>query len=606
MKIIFNERGKFVSIDDDVIGRDGENLQETIVCAFEGDAFINGVGRLEYQIGDNKYYVLMEKDDVKKTYSVPVKNVMTKKGTIDLQLVITETAIDEEIPIFKSQVVKVYCARSLNAEGEAPEEYPAWIDTANEKIAEMDNLDIEAERVNDGVEISITDKQGVVHITKVNDGEKGDPGEIEEYLKDASVSGNTLTIVKKDDTTVSFTPSGVGGITDVTVNGSSVVEDDIARIEHMATTEDIPTKTSDLRNDSGFITNTDYASQDSGGVVKLTSSYGTEFANDKKLRATAVDYSNYSSLHNNAFIGKRTLENVITGKGLIKNTDYATQDNAGVIKISNGYGSELASDKKLRATVVDYSDYSGLHNNALIGKRTLENVIAGKELVNQTQLNTKQNATDNSLNTTNKTIVGGINEVNSIALGNNQAIAFNNYETMVETFNSLPNTTYKVGQNIYIQTLNVPDLWVYSVENTSQTYTYTTDADLIDAILTNGYVQIGYYRISELETQQVDLTEYVKNTDYATTAKAGAIKANDLYAFDVSGTNGDARVRVKTYQQYGSLDSRAFICKGTLENVVTGKGLVSGEDVTKITKITQDEYDDLTTKDVNTFYVIIG
>ena len=31
-----------------------------------------------------------------------------------------------------------------------------------------------------------------------------------EYIKDASVSGNTLTLTKKDDTAVVFTPSGGG------------------------------------------------------------------------------------------------------------------------------------------------------------------------------------------------------------------------------------------------------------------------------------------------------------------------------------------------------------------------------------------------------------
>ena len=41
---------------------------------------------------------------------------------------------------------------------------------------------------------------------------KGGSGgsEPEKYIKDASVSGNTLTLTKKDDTTVSFTPSGSG------------------------------------------------------------------------------------------------------------------------------------------------------------------------------------------------------------------------------------------------------------------------------------------------------------------------------------------------------------------------------------------------------------
>jgi phage minor structural protein len=57
-----------------------------------------------------------------------------------------------------------------------------------------------------------------------------------------------------------ITPSGV--ITDVQVNGSSVVTDHVANIT-------VPTQTSQLTNNSGFITNTDFATNVTGGVVKV-------------------------------------------------------------------------------------------------------------------------------------------------------------------------------------------------------------------------------------------------------------------------------------------------------------------------------------------------
>ena len=77
---------------------------------------------------------------------------------------------------------------------------------------------------------------------------------------------------------------------------------------------------------------------------------------------------------------------------------------------------------------------------------------------------------------------------------------------MITAFNSLANNAYNVGQNIMIITLNVPDLWISSIESTSQTYTYTTDEAFTTALATNGYAQVGYYRLSALETQKVDLT----------------------------------------------------------------------------------------------------
>lgn len=126
---------------------------------------------------------------------------------------------------------------------------------------------------------------------------------------------------------------------------------------------------------------------------------------------------------------------------------------------------------------------------------------------------TKQNVTDNSLNTTNKTIPTAINEVNSIAKGANQAVSYGNYSTMITAFNALASDVYNVGQNVMIITLNVPDLWISSIESTSSAYTYTTDEAFTTALKNNGYVQVGYYKLSALETQKVDLTNYVSNSD---------------------------------------------------------------------------------------------
>ena len=99
---------------------------------------------------------------------------------------------------------------------------------------------------------------------------------------------------------------------------------------------------------------------------------------------------------------------------------------------------------------------------------------------------------------------------------------------MITAFNSASSTDYNVGQNIYIETLEVPDLWVYKVESTSSTYTYTTDEAITTALETTGYIQVGYYKLSALETQKVDLTNYVENTDYANATTGGVVKISIL------------------------------------------------------------------------------
>lgn len=114
-----------------------------------------------------------------------------------------------------------------------------------------------------------------------------------------------------------------------------------------------------------------------------------------------------------------------------------------------------------------------------------------------------QPKTDNTLETVDKTVAGAINEVNSIAKGANQALAFNNYQAVIA---AMFVSGLNEGQNLYVDTLDVPDLWIKTVELTSVAYAYTTDDQFITDILAG--VQIGYYKLALLETQKVDLTNY--------------------------------------------------------------------------------------------------
>ena len=88
------------------------------------------------------------------------------------------------------------------------------------------------------------------------------------------------------------------------------------------------------------------------------------------------------------------------------------------------------------------------------------------------------------------------------------ARSFSTIQALVTALNGYSNTEINVGSNLYVQALNVPDFWVYERSETNTPYSYTTDQDLINSINQNGYVQIGYYKISKLETEKVDLTNY--------------------------------------------------------------------------------------------------
>jgi hypothetical protein len=61
----------------------------------------------------------------------------------------------------------------------------------------------------------------------------------------------------------------------------------------------------------------------------------------------------------------------------VKNTDYATYSKGGVVK--TGYGFDLTSGQTV-TEVMTYASYQLRDNKTFIGKGTLENVITGKDL----------------------------------------------------------------------------------------------------------------------------------------------------------------------------------------------------------------------------------
>lgn len=82
-------------------------------------------------------------------------------------------------------------------------------------------------------------------------------------------------------------------------------------------TTDVPTKVSELANDSNYVKNTDYAEENKAGVIKTNIPfYATAVTSDGILYATPRTLEQYAALNNTGIISKGTLENVIAGKNL--------------------------------------------------------------------------------------------------------------------------------------------------------------------------------------------------------------------------------------------------------------------------------------------------
>ena len=63
---------------------------------------------------------------------------------------------------------------------------------------------------------------------------------------------------------------------------------------------------------TNYVTNTDYADSNTGGVIKTSSSYyGLDMSSTGYLKGVTKTYSEYSSARSDCIISKGTLDNVI-------------------------------------------------------------------------------------------------------------------------------------------------------------------------------------------------------------------------------------------------------------------------------------------------------
>jgi hypothetical protein len=124
-----------------------------------------------------------------------------------------------------------------------------------------------------------------------------------------------------------------------------------------------------------------------------------------------------------------------------------------------------------------------------------------------------------------------VDSIEEVAKGAIEAKSFMTYADFVAEINAESKDRYKVGQHFIIQAIGVPDLYIYGVSETSSTYAYTNDKAVVDAT-TEGYVQVGYYLISQLETQKVDLTDYAKK-DQVPVIDA-TLKENGAYTLTIT------------------------------------------------------------------------
>ena len=457
-------------------------------------------------------------------------------------------------------------AEQVIIDGEIVETYTPMFDNLlsdlSSALQEADNIDIDVEKIGNTATVSITKKDGTNKSVQIIDGLKGDKGD----KGDTGDTGATGPKGDKGDTGATGPKGDRGDVGPQGERGAQGVKGDTGDKGADAKINGVNT----LSIEAG----TNITLNQEGSTLTINSTGGGS--------GGTTDYSaltNKPSINNVTLSGNKTISDLglQPAGNYVTDTDYATEIKAGLVRIDPEFLAFVQETGILCALCVSYDSYGDIYPSAFISKGTLEEVITGKGLIDSSYHDsTKQDIEDNTLTTVHKTIPTAINEVDSIAKGANQALSYVNYSAMVTAFNSLANNVYNTGQNVMIVTLQVPDLWISGIESTSQTYTYTTDEAFTTELSTNGYIQVGYYKLSALETQKVDLTNYVTNTDYATAEKGGTIRTSNASGLGIS--NGNLYAVTKAYNTYSSASGNMFIGKGTLENVITGKGLVSNTD----------------------------
>lgn len=275
---------------------------------------------------------------------------------------------------------------------------------------------------------------------------------------------------------------------------------------------------------------------------------------DIKLKVGASTVTSVNGMTGDVVIEIPSLE------GYVKNTDYATDTVGGIVKIhSNYFGLALNSSKQLYI-------YKALDSD-IANKTTHYRPIVPANL----DLAVKTGVTTNTIELTEDEKANAKNW-----------LGYADSTDIMQAIASIPQFKLSIVDEL---PLAGEKMTLYLVPKEG------TNNDVYDE-----YIWIEQTTSFEhLGSTAVDLTDYVKNTDYATASKAGILTPSSYYGTAMSGQY--LYTSTKTLDQYKQGVNGMFVGKGTLENVLTQYKKISDP-------MTEADYNALETKDANTLYLI--
>ena len=241
-----------------------------------------------------------------------------------------------------------------NSEELTPSDKEQMEQAIQEMETKVDNLDIDASKSGDTTTITITKKDGTTKNVEVDDGADG-------VSLEYNWSGTNLGIKREDEQNYQYVNlkgerGEPGAIKMIIVNElPQTGDEDTIYLVPLA----IPESQENRYAEYVYINNN----------WELLGKIGIQ-----------VDLSDYytKTETNNLLENKANVSDIPDLTNYVQNTDYATGSTAGVFKSAN----ELAVNGtgQVQAQTLDFETYSSRANTIFVGKGTLENVIAGKDL----------------------------------------------------------------------------------------------------------------------------------------------------------------------------------------------------------------------------------
>lgn len=328
-KVIMKKEDKFIGVK-------GENKFETLKFTFE-DEFLNGEGILEIQKPNSqKEYIILDKEE--DCYLLEVKNsLLTLEGEITMQLVVRLT----DNKVFKSVEFTMQVLKAIEATTEIPDEYETWDSTLATKILEIDSKLEEVTSLEEDLEDKV--QNGYFKGEKGDAGEPGQNGTDGIDGQDGQDGANGFSPTVSTQTVengVKVTVTDLNGEHEfIVLNGKDgqVDEQAVAQAVQSYLEQNpvqVPTKTSDLTNDSNYISDVDYVHTDNNYTAQ------------EKQKLAGL--SNYDDTKVNQAIANKV--DKVTGK------DLSTND----------------FDDTYKANVDDNTDARHTHTN----KQVLDNITS--------------------------------------------------------------------------------------------------------------------------------------------------------------------------------------------------------------------------------------